>query len=307
MKEKILVVDDEPFIRDILKTVLQEHYDIDEAADGEDALEKLKKHQFSLVILDYKMPKKDGLEVCRQIRKDSLYLHTPVIMLTGKGETQDKIAGLEAGVDDYIIKPFEPEELLARVKMVLRRSARDLDASPLTRLPGNVSIYNEINQRLERKESFAVLYLDLNKFKAYNDYYGFKEGDFLIQKTARLIIEVVNNRGSQNDFIGHIGGDDFVIITEVETARAVASYIVEEFDRIAPSFYKEADRKKGFIITKDRQGRERRFSILSVAIGIVWVRPGIFSHVGEISGRGAEVKAYAKSFQKSIYVEDKRM
>jgi len=305
-KLKILVVDDEFFIRDILKSILEEEYEVIEACDGEEALEKVRKERPSLVILDYKMPKKSGLDVCRELREDPLNLHLPIIMLTGKGELQDKVEGLEAGVDDYIVKPFEPEELLARVRMVLRRSKRDLDANPLTRLPGNVSIMNELQKRLDSKDKFAVLYLDLDKFKAYNDYYGFERGDNLIREVSRIIIETTRENGYEDDFVGHIGGDDFVVITRPDKAEIIAQDIIKRFDEKAPLFYDEEDRRKGYIISKDRLGRERQFNIVSISIGIVTNEKRNFSHIGEISEAGAELKNYAKTFSHSIYVKDKR-
>ncbi len=304
--EKILIVDDEFFVRDIVRSILEEEYKVIEASDGEEALELIKKEKPDLVILDCKMPKKNGVEVCREIREDSLFLHLPIIMLTGKSETKDKVEGLEAGADDYVVKPFEPQELLARVKMVLKRSQRDLDANPLTRLPGNVSIMNEIQRRLDRGEKFAVLYLDLNKFKAFNDYYGFERGDELIKATARIIIEALHKKGSEYDFIGHIGGDDFVVITQPQRAREIAGEIVERFDEQAPLFYDEEDRKKSFIISRDRLGKEKKFSIVSIAIGIVTNQYRDFKHIGEVSSIGTELKNLAKSFGNSIYVEEKR-
>jgi len=305
-KEKILVVDDELFIRDILKSMLEEEYEVIEASDGEEGLALIRKENPSLVILDYKMPVKNGIEVCREIRDDSLYLHLPIIMLTGKSEIQDKVEGLEAGADDYIIKPFDPKEVSARVKMVLKRSARDLDANPLTRLPGNVSIINEIEARISRKEKFAVLYLDLNQFKAYNDYYGFEKGDRVIKETARIIIEAVHKKGKEDDFVGHIGGDDFVAVTLPDYAKDIAREVITRFDERIPLFYEKDDRGRGYIIGKDRRGQEKQFAIGSIAIGIVDNKNRSFKHVGEVAGIGAELKSLAKTFGKSIFVGEKR-
>ncbi len=305
-REKILIIDDEPFIRDILRTTLEDTYEISEASDGEEGLQAIRTHNPALVIVDYKMPKKDGLEVCREIRQDPLYLHLPIIMLTGKGETQDKIRGLDTGVDDYIVKPFEPNELIARVRMVLKRSTRDLDANPLTRLPGNVTIISEITRYMEKKEKFATLYIDLDKFKAYNDHYGFQKGDGLIRETARIIIESVRDSGNSEDFIGHIGGDDFVVITSIEKAEKVAQKIIELFDSKIISFYSEEDRMQKFIIAKDRTGITQKFPFVSISIGIVDNSFKEFSHVGEISEIGAELKRYAKTFAGSVFVKNQR-
>ena len=178
MAMKILIVDDDPDIRDILRlTLSEENYEILEAADGEEALRTINSKPLDLVLLDYKIPKMDGRQVCRQVKKDLLLRHLPIIMVTAKGDISDKVGGIDAGADDYVVKPFEPKELLARIRMILRRTARDLEANPLTRLPGNVSILAELTRRLESKALFAACYVDLDKFKAYNDKYGFEHGD----------------------------------------------------------------------------------------------------------------------------------
>ena len=175
MSIRVLVVDDEEDIRDVLKITLEaEKYEVIEAENGEEALKIIAQKTPDLVLLDYKMPKMDGRTLCNLIKKDLLLAHLPIIMVTGKGEINDRIEGIDAGADDYVVKPFEPKELLARIRMVLRRTKRDLEANPLTRLPGNVAILNELSNCIEKKAPYAVCYVDLDKFKAYNDKYGFE-------------------------------------------------------------------------------------------------------------------------------------
>lgn len=305
-RERILVVDDDEDIRDVLKLTLEEeNYEVLEAKDGKEALEVIKKLTPHIVILDYKMPKKNGAEVCEVLRKDIALRHLPIIMLTGKSETQDKVEGLEAGADDYIIKPFEPKELLARIRMVLKRSMRDLDANPLTRLPGNVSILNELQSRLQRKQDFSVCYVDLDKFKSYNDKYGFKNGDNVIQETAKILINSALSKGNIEDFVGHIGGDDFVVITTQDKVDEICKKIIADFDKLAPLFYNEADKSKGYILTKNRKGEEQKFSFLSISIAVV-VDAKKLDHVGRIGEVGAELKTLAKKKDKSNYVKDLR-
>jgi len=306
-KQKILIVDDDPDILDILKlTLSEEDYDIIEAQDGESALRLIKTKTPDLVILDYKMPPPDGIEICRQIKRDLLLRHLPIIMVTGKGDIADKVEGLDSGADDYIVKPFEPKELLARVRMVLRRTERDLEANPLTRLPGNISILNELSSRLEKNELFAVCYLDLDKFKAYNDKYGFEYGDEVIRETARILIKTKDEIGNPNDFIGHIGGDDFVYITNPDIVDRICEKIISDFDEISPNFYNEEDRKRGFTMAKDRKGKETEIRLLSVSIGVVTNLHREITHVAQIGQIGAELKAYAKQEEGSNYVKDKR-
>jgi diguanylate cyclase (GGDEF)-like protein len=305
--ERILIVDDDPDILDVLKITLEgEQYEVIEARDGQEALKLVRANSPSLVILDYMMPKMNGLQVCQILKKDILLRHLPIIMLTGKGELSDKVEGIDAGADDYIVKPFEPVELLARVKMILRRTTRDLDANPLTRLPGNISILAEIESRIERKELFAVCYLDLDKFKSYNDKYGFEHGDEVIRQTARILIRTMQEIGNPDDFIGHIGGDDFVFITTPQKVDKFCQKIIKDFDTSAPNFYNEDDRKRGYIIGKDRQGNVYKITLLTISIGVVTNETRKIIHVAEVGEIGAELKSYAKSFEGSNYVKDKR-
>ena len=306
-KQKILIIDDEPDIRDVLKITLEcEGFDVFEAKDGVDGLEKVHKTSPDLVILDYKMPKMDGHEVCQILKKDILLRHMPIIMLTGKGETQDKIKGINAGADDYIVKPFDPQELVARIKMISRRSARDLDANPLSRLPGNVTIMTELEAAISSGKKFAVCYLDLDKFKAFNDTYGFEHGDEVIRETARIILSVTSQLGNKEDFVGHIGGDDFVVLTTPDKIAELCSKIITDFDGIAPNFYNQEDRERGFILAKDRQGNENQIPLISISIGVVTNEYRSISHVAEIGEIGAELKKLAKSNAGSNFVQDSR-
>ncbi|MCX5656746.1 MAG: response regulator [Candidatus Omnitrophica bacterium] len=306
-KKKILIVDDEPDVRDVIRIVLEsENYETQEASNGAEGLEKISKRPPDLIILDFMMPKMNGPDVCQALKKDLLLRHIPIIMLTGRGELADKVKGINAGADDYILKPFEPTELLARVKMSLRRAEIDLDANPLTRLPGNVSIQNEIENKISENKLFAVCYIDLDKFKVFNDRYGFERGDRAIQETARVLIKGVQTRGNKDDFIGHIGGDDFVILTTLDVVDTLCSYIISEFEKIVPALYDEEDRKRGYIDGKDRKGNPVQTSLLSISIGVVTNEKRKISHMAEVAQIGAELKEYAKSLEGSNCVKERR-
>ncbi|MBU0633868.1 MAG: response regulator [Candidatus Omnitrophica bacterium] len=306
-KLKILIIDDEPDIRDVLKITLEgEGFEVYEATDGVDGLEKVHKTSPDIVILDYKMPRMNGLEVCQILKKDILLRHMPVIMLTGKGETQDKVMGINAGADDYVVKPFDPQELVARINMIVRRSTRDLDANPLSRLPGNVTIMSEFEAAIKSGKPFAICYIDLDKFKSYNDTYGFEHGDEVIRESARIILSTVMEKGNKDDFVGHIGGDDFVCLTTPEKSETICKHIISDFDKIAPSFYNKEDRERGFIAAKDRQGNIAQIFLISVSIGIVTNEYRTISHAAEIGEIGAELKKLAKSVTGSNFVRDSR-
>ncbi|MCK9571775.1 MAG: response regulator [Candidatus Omnitrophica bacterium] len=308
MPIRILIADDDPDIRDVLKlTLSEENYEILEASNGEEALKIIQNKPVDMALLDYKMPKLDGRQLCGIIKSDLLLRHLPIIMVTGKGEVSDKVGGIEAGADDYIVKPFEPKELLARMRMILRRTTSDLEANPLTRLPGNISILNELNKRIEKNKPFAVCYVDLDKFKAYNDKYGFEHGDDVIRETARILIRALQKNSCQNDFIGHIGGDDFVVVTAPETVNQICQTIIDEFDKTVPSFYSAEDNANGFIVGCDRKGKLQKITLLSVSIGVVVSnQTRLIKHVAEIGEIGAELKKAAKALEKSNYVIDKR-
>lgn len=305
-KPKIIIVDDDADILDLLEVTLKDEYEVIPTSCGKEALEKIKEELPDFIVLDYMLPDISGIEICQTLRKDPLFLHTPILLLTGKGEITDKIRGLEAGTDDYMVKPFNPQELLARIRMIIRRSTIHLDANPLTRLPGNVSINKEFEEHIANEKPFAVLYIDINHFKAVNDYYGFKRGDDVIKKTARIIIDTVQELGTIEDFIGHIGGDDFVIITTPEKAENIAKQIITDFDAIAPLFFDDKERRLGYIETKDRDNNLHKFPILTLAIGIVTNLSSKFNHTAQISSQGTEVKNLAKKSPTSKYIFDRR-
>jgi len=305
-KERILIIDDDPDIRDVLDLSLSEHYNISAACNGKEGLEMVKIKNPDLIITDYNMPVMNGPEFCRQLRRDILLRHLPIIMLTGKGETKDMVMGIESGADDYLIKPFEPETLLARIRMILKRTTRSLDANPLTHLPGNSSIMEEFQNYIDADKPFAVGYADLDKFKVYNDKYGFEHGDEIIRSLARILIDATQQFCGENAFVGHVGGDDFVFISSDDKADAISQYVVDAFDKISPSFYNDEDRQAGFIMGVDRQGNAIKAGLVSVSIGIVSNVHQKITHVAQIGELGAELKKYAKSVGKSNFQRDHR-
>jgi diguanylate cyclase (GGDEF)-like protein len=305
-REKIVTIDDDPDILDVLDLTLAEQYDVLQAHNGKEGLSLVQQKIPDLIICDYMMPIMNGREFCKELKRDILLRHIPVIMLTGKGEVQDRISGIEAGADDYMVKPFSPDELLARIKMILKRTTRSLDASPLTHLPGNTSIIEELQAYVDSKRPFAVGYADLDKFKAYNDKYGFEKGDEVIKEVARLLIKHVREIGGPNTFIGHIGGDDFVFITDDNVIDDVCRAVIKDFDARIPHFYNAEDFKQGYIEGLDRQGNKQKFGLLAVSIGIVSNAKQGIQHVAQVAEIATELKKYAKTFEQSNFVRDKR-
>ena len=305
-KQRILIIDDDPDIRDLLDLSLSEYYAISMASNGKEGLEAVKAKNPDLIITDYNMPVMNGPEFCQQLRRDILLRHLPIIMLTGKSETKDMVTGIESGADDYLVKPFEPETLLARIRMILKRTTRSLDANPLTHLPGNSSIMEEFQSNIDAGKPFAVGYVDLDKFKIYNDTYGFEHGDEFIRSLARILVDATQQFCGQDAFVGHIGGDDFVFICDDSQADAISQYIIDAFDKISPDFYNDKDRAAGFVTGVDRQGNSVKANLVSVSIGIVSNVNHKITHVAQIGELGADLKKLAKSMGKSNFQRDHR-
>ena len=305
--ESLLVVDDDPFIARLLEIELRAAgYDVRVAADGALALEAARERCPDLVLADVMMPNMDGFELTRRLRQDPRTATVSVIMLTARGLSADKLEGFAIGADDYIVKPFDTPELLARIRGVLRRSLDTRTQSPLTGLPGNVRIEEEIDARIERAEPFAILYADLDHFKAFNDHYGFVRGDEVIRTTAKLIGDTARDVGDGTAFIGHVGGDDFVVVVQPERAEQVADAVVAAFDRAAPSFYDQADRERGYVEVTNRRGELQRFGVMTLSIGIASTRKRSFQHYAEAVAVATEMKQHTKGSEGSSWAMDRR-
>ncbi len=306
-RRRILLIDDDPLMRHIVIAALaKDNYDVVEADSGLDGLAKGQAVRPDLILLDVMMPDLDGYEVCHRFRAASATANVPVIMLTALGEINEKVRGMQMGADDYITKPFDPRELRSRVLAHLRRSERDLSASPLTNLPGNPIIEQVIQARLDTREPLAVLYIDLTFFKSYNDTYGWVKGDRVIKMLSTLILQAVVSFGGKDDFVGHVGGDDFVIISTPDHAEPFAQEIIRRFDTEIGDFYSEDDRARGYLEVSDRQGNTFHAPIISIAIAVVTNCQRELVHLSQVADLAAELKRYVKSIPGSHYAFDRR-
>ena len=181
-----------------------------------------------------------------------------------------------------------------------------LDANPLTHLPGNITIENVLNKRLKKETPTAFCQLDLSNFKAFNDRYGYARGDEVLQVTANIISEAVRTEGNEGDFVGHIGGDDFVVITSAERYEKICRAIIESFDKRVSDFYDLEDRQRGYIHGETRQGQKVSFPIMTMAISVVTNQCCPLQNHVEVGEIAADVKNYAKSFSHSTFVVDRR-
>jgi diguanylate cyclase (GGDEF)-like protein len=307
IKPKILIAEDEPHLRQVLGLQLAAAgFDISECNDGAEAVARAPLVMPDLVMLDVMMPNMDGYEACRRLRANFLTRHIPIIMLTARAELEDKLVGLRGGANDYITKPWEGREMLARVRSALEWSRQQRAASPLTGLPGNVAIDEEIKRRIDRGEAFAFLAMDIDSFKSFNDHYGYARGDEAIRALARILVEAVQRYGGPGDFVGHIGGDDFVMITSPDRGELVAQSVVATFDELAPLLYDDADRERGYVEVLNRRHVAERFPLMSVTIALVKTDRYTIGHQAELNDIAQELKEHGKGIAGSVVVSERR-
>lgn len=306
-RPRILLIDDDPLMRQIVKSALAgENYTVAEADSGTDGLAQALAERPDLILLDVMMPGMDGYQVCHRLRANLTTLSVPIMMLTALDDIGEKVRGMQVGADDYVTKPFDPRELRSRIAAHLRRSVRDLSASPLTQLPGNPIIEQVLRARLATREPLAVLYVDLTHFKSYNDVYGWLRGDQVIKMLSKQIVATLLDVGTQDDFVGHVGGDDFVVISRPDRAETIAREIIRRFDSEIPDSYSDADRARGYLEVFDRQGNPLHAPIISVAVAIISNEQRKLEHPSQVADVAAEVKRYVKSMPGSQFAFDRR-
>ncbi len=289
-KSRLLVVEDDNDISNMLRIYFNGlGYDVDVAPRGMEALEKTRQVLPHLIVLDIMLPDIDGYEVCRNLRKSTRTSHIPVIFLTQKDERSDKLQGLELGADDYITKPFDIEELKLRVQGAIRRSEREALTDPRSGLPAGRLIEEQLRLTI-RERGWAYADLRINHFDPFKDVYGFVAGDDVLRFTAMLISEVVDSIGSSGDFIGHAGGDSFVIITSAETAERIGAQLKTRFAEEVLAHYNFMDRQQGFMMAKNAGGQMEQTPLMTLSIGIVTPNEQSFSDIREITELAAEVR-----------------
>ena len=302
-----LVVDDDEQVLRLVKRVLERAgFECVTVNDGTAAHEAAVEWRPDIILLDLMIGDVTGDEIMNQLRADFRTRLIPVVFLTVRDSLKDKVEHLLSGADDYVTKPFIPEELVARLRAVMTRSTTTRGLSPLTGMSGNSDILREINRRLADHERFAVLYPDIDSFKSYNDHYGFLRGDDVIKTLATIILEVLEEHHSDRHFAGHVGGDDFVILTEPSLAETIAAEVTRRFDEAIPGLYDLPDRDRGWIESEERNGSMLRTPLVSVSIGIVIAEPGSYSSAAAVAARASEVKGVAKRMPGSKWVLDRR-
>lgn len=278
-------------VRDLL---VSSGHEIGLAADGPSALASVKAREPDLLILDLNMPGLSGYDVCRAVKRNPGTARVPILMLTAQSSVEHKLEGFEAGADDYLPKPFDARELRARVAALLRLVRREADRNPTSGLPGGHAIDEELNSRLARKETFAVCYIDLDNFKPFADHFGFSVADDVIRDTGEAIRLALSVAGASDDFVGHIGGDDFIVVTSPDRADAVAQECAARFRDVVTRAVGEAAMRIGHFTEVDREGILRTMPLACLSAAILTVRPEDWVSSKHLGARVAEVKRRAK-------------
>ncbi len=287
-KGRILVVEDDVDISNMLRIYFSSQgYETTVAGRGREALDRCKQQLPHVIVLDIMLPDIDGYEVCTQLRTNLRTSHIPIIFLTQKDERSDKIAGLELGADDYITKPFDIEELRLRVQGAIRRAERESLTNPTTGLPSGKLIEEQL-RLLMRKKGWGLLYAGISNLGSFNDKYGFVAGDEVLRFTALLMGETVDQLGTPEDFIGHIGGDNFLIITPIERVNQIADALSKRFNAEVGTHYDFKDRQSGVLTFNGKQ-----HPFMSMAIGIVTSEGQQFSDIREITEVAADARRLA--------------
>ncbi len=288
-KGRLLVVEDDFDISSMLRIYFNSQgYETAVAPRGEEALEICRRQLPNLVILDIMLPDINGYEVCRRLRANLRTSHIPIIFLTQKDERSDQIAGLELGADDYITKPFDLQLLMLRVQNSLQRAGWLSLTSPVTGLPSSKLIEDQLRQIIRRKD-WAVLYVGISHISDFNDVYGFVAGDDVLRFTAMLLTEVVDELGAGSNFIGHIGGDDFIIITTPEAANSIRTRSEQRFQQEIQTFYNFRDRERGYMQVADGESKVK-VPLMTLAVGLIQHDTVPFSDIREITEVAAEAR-----------------
>ncbi|WP_449242650.1 diguanylate cyclase domain-containing protein [Desulfovibrio sp.] len=274
---------------------------------GRRAIEHLFNDPPDLLVVDERLPDIGGAEVASLVKSENVYRQLPVVLVMDREGLDQPRDWDQVEVDDFLVRPLDPKETRARVNLTMLRAMRALDANPLSKLPGNTSILQRIQQCVDSGEDFALAYCDLDYFKSFNDKYGFSRGDEVLMMTARVIVNTIRAFGGVRSFVGHVGGDDFVFIMPPDLVEEACRRVVQSFDSIVPHFYDAEDRARGSIVSVDRQGVTRTFPIMAVSIAVVFsTEKRRLSHAGEAASIAMGLKKKAKENPKSCYVLDQR-
>jgi diguanylate cyclase (GGDEF)-like protein len=272
-------------------------------ADSESVMAWALRSRPRAIVLDGRCASTDVYALCERLKRDSWTAIVPVVLLEGVVDFGRAFGG---GADEVLTVQMAQDEASSRLDALLRRSDRDTDVHPSTRLPGAREIEAELGRRMARQELFAACYADLDHFKEFNDRYGFHEGNEVIRLVARLLHDVVKGLCGESGFVGHIGGDDFLYIVPIVAMSRVCDEVIRVFDELAPLQYSEADRRAGYFLGKDRRNQLYRVPLMTLSVGVVTNQHRRFGRPAEVSELATEMKSYAKTLPGSVWTVDRR-
>src|SRR3989338_3957165 len=306
-KKKVLLAEHEAGIAEIIQYLLKAwDYDIVAISKGSAVMDAVRREQPDIIIIDCGLPDMDGLKVSKVLKEDFLTAHIPIIILIDKKQIRKKMLEIEQGVDDYIANPPDPIDLEVRMELALRRTSHQLYANALTKLPVNKQIEKAIHSRMEEKKLFSVAYYDIDNFKSFNDKYGYMKGDIVIRHVAYITATTVKRYGNPHDFVGHIGGDDFVVVTTPDRDRLIASESILVFNRAIHFHYSKEDRERTCIVSKDRRGNVVNMPLMSISIAIANNKNFPIKNMVELMETVTEIKSYLKTLSGSNFLVNRR-
>ncbi len=301
LREKILIVDDTRFHRAMTADILARvGYATVEVENGAKALEMVSIESPDLIILDSLMPELDGIEVCRKLKADPFTNHIPILIFTSNNSVPEKVNSLRTGADGYLAKPFTPEELVAHVEALLRRS---FHYDPLTKLPAAPYLHRQIDARLAQNQPTAILYADLDHFRSYNQVYGHDAGDKVLVQTAKLMVESLPARAA---FVGHLGSDDFMAVFPPDGADTFAQTLVDRFRGQQPQIYNDTDYKRGSVFMENRRGETVEFPLMSLSAALVSNERRALINYVQVSELLSEVMGFVKAQGGGRWARDRR-
>ncbi len=300
--KKVMIVDDDSVERAMLRYILEsEGYAVIEVQDEQHVIDLAAFHHPDLIIMDKMMPHRNGIEISIDMKSRIFLSQIPIIMVTGSDVFEEKVKALEEGVEDYLCKPYEPRELLARVKATLRSSRDAIDRNPSTLLPGARALEKEIQKRLSNRDIFAMCHADLDNFKPYADSHGFSLANVVITRTGSIITKAVEGCGGSSAFVAHIGGDDFIILTPAGCCDSMLQSIIDSFDREIVNYFDEDELSRGCYTARSREGVTTQFPIMTISIGVITNEKKCYKNATAIGIDLSTAKRRAKARENSNF------
>jgi diguanylate cyclase (GGDEF)-like protein len=303
----VLLIDSDPASRQtLLDPLIKSEYRVSHAQSARDGMERIYQGSPDVILLARTLPDMDGLLLCAELKNDIVLRHIPVILIDFEPLLERELAARESGADDYLYKPVSIVELDGRIRQILRQGTTGFNCHPVTGLPGYDAVYRKLQETLEKGRPFAICFLDIHGFRHFNQRYGYARGDDLLRNLSRQAVEVLQEGNRYLDFFGHLGADDFVLVTDPGRAEEVCSRIVERFEESVADFYEASDMQRGYVLTRGRDGKETPHGRIFLSIAVITHEAGRPAHVARVVEQGTELLELAKKEQRSLWVMERR-